>query len=167
MHIAHAIPYVQAMDQMSRMTPQQMADMQRQMASLPPGFVQQQMEAMKSMDSAQLQRSMTDADNNGSQGQSQGSSRSLQEVCATAPIQHMNSTGLGSPAKSPGVSAAPHWTHSVSVQVLKEEGNRLFSQGRYAEAAAKYERAKSELTGDCPAPAGPCDILPRRQQMQG
>ncbi|CAL5229942.1 g13370 [Coccomyxa viridis] len=104
-----------AMDQMSRMTPQQMADMQRQMASLPPGFVQQQMEAMKSMDPAQLQRSMRDASSIASPGQSQG------------PV-----------ARS---------SHSMQ-EGLKEAGNKLFSQGRYEQAAAKYEMAKSELTGD-------------------
>ena len=80
-------PHAQAMEQMSRMTPQQMADMQRQMASLPPGFVQQQMAAMNSMDPAQLQRSMRDANNNVSPGQSQGplspSPHSMQEVWPT------------------------------------------------------------------------------------
>jgi len=64
---------MQAMEQMSRMTPQQMADMQRQMASLPPGFMQQQMAAMNSMDPAELQRRMRDADMHAPQGQTQGS----------------------------------------------------------------------------------------------
>ena len=48
------------------------------------------------------------------------------------------------------------------LQVLKEEGNRLFSQGRYAEAAAKYEKVKSELTGDCRA-LGPHKAFSRTQ----
>ncbi len=39
----------------------QMADMQRQMANLPPGFVQQQMAAMNSMDPAVLQQHVRDA----------------------------------------------------------------------------------------------------------
>ena len=90
----------QAMEQMSRMTPQQvmqaygdsddgvlvsvchhspaesvmpmqMADMQRQMANLPPGYVQQQMAAMNSMDPALLQQRMRDANLHTPSGQSQ------------------------------------------------------------------------------------------------
>ncbi len=39
----------------------QMADMQRQMASLPPGFVQQQMQAMNSMPPELVQQRMAAA----------------------------------------------------------------------------------------------------------
>ena len=97
---SRCLGFTQAMEQMSRMTPQQvmqtyghsddgvwlvsaitillksimpmqMADMQRQMANLPPGFVQQQMAAMNSMDPALLQQRMRDANLHTPSGQSQ------------------------------------------------------------------------------------------------
>ena len=45
----------------------------------------------------------------------------------------------------PGSSWGSHCCHAL--QRLKEEGNQLFSAGKYLEAAAKYERVKSDLEG--------------------
>ena len=36
---------------------------------------------------------------------------------------------------------------SCDAQRLKEEGNKFFGLGKYSEAAAKYEKVKSELAG--------------------
>ena len=63
----------------------QMADMQRQMASLPPGFVQQQMAALNSMPPEVLQQRMREASAAGPQGQAQHTSvlspHEHQDVC--------------------------------------------------------------------------------------
>ena len=63
----------------------QMADMQRQMASLPPGFVQQQMASLNSMPPEVLQQRMREASAVEPQGQGQHTSVPLpheqQEVC--------------------------------------------------------------------------------------
>jgi len=45
------------------------------------------------------------------------------------------------------------------MQALKDEGNTLFSSGRFVEAVAKYEKVKSELAGTHPPLADPHTTL--------
>ena len=48
-----------------------------------------------------------------------------------------------------GQAAAGQESYKLSAaQQLKGEGNRLHMSGKYADAAAKYERASTNIAGD-------------------
>ena len=132
----------------------QMADMQRQMASLPPGFVQQQMASLNSMPPEVLQQRMREASAVEPQGRGQHtlipSPHQQQEVCEICwiwqGIRHFSGPMIRAACFCrPGSSCVSYCCHAL--QRLKEEGNQLFSAGKYVEAAAKYERVKSDLEG--------------------
>ncbi|PNW86582.1 hypothetical protein CHLRE_02g092550v5 [Chlamydomonas reinhardtii] len=110
-----------AMEQMRKMTPEQMEQMQSMMKNMPPDMMQQAMSQMKDMkpddwERAKQQMAGMDGD-------------TMARQAAQAQQQMAGRT---------------QYVLNASNQ-LKAEGNQLHNRGAFAEAAEKYERAKTNV----------------------
>lgn len=131
----------------------QIAEMQRQMADLPPGFIEQQMQAMNSMNPEVLQQRMAEAD----QLDPMAAEAQLKEAVSRARqheeyqvVDQILSLSVQALHSSPGFLLMRICLCIAQVRVsnqLKEEGNRLYKAQDYRSALEKYSRAKSNLTG--------------------
>ncbi len=125
-----------------------MAEMQRQMASMPPGFLEKQMQAMQGMSPDVLQQQMAAADRMDPAAMDQ----QLKGAATMARQQEEYQVGFHTmlnifwPIRTTGLTGS--WGGQVRASnQLKEEGNRLFSAQKTTEAIEKYQRAKSNLSG--------------------
>eukprot|EP00877_Chromochloris_zofingiensis_P002449 jgi/Chrzof1/12204/Cz06g25070.t1 len=112
-----------AMEQMKRMSPEQMQQMMRSMPNMSPEMMQMAMSQMQNMSSDDWGRVK----------------------------QQMNSMDPSAIAREAAdaqnrLTAQQQYVLNGSKQ-LKTDGNKLHAEGLYAEAAEKYERAKNNLQG--------------------
>eukprot|EP01026_Neomeris_dumetosa_P080767 TRINITY_DN898_c1_g1_i1.p1 TRINITY_DN898_c1_g1~~TRINITY_DN898_c1_g1_i1.p1 ORF type:complete len:562 (-),score=69.87 TRINITY_DN898_c1_g1_i1:230-1915(-) len=110
-----------AMQQMQRMTPEQLAEVQRQAANFSPDMTQQAMRQMQNMSSSDWSRLQQVADN-------------------MTPSQMAAASGTASQR----FQAQQQYQLQGAVS-LKEQGNNLHKQGQYSEAIAKYQQALRNL----------------------
>eukprot|EP00873_Tetraselmis_striata_P012198 jgi/Tetstr1/432462/TSEL_021838.t1 len=110
-----------AMEQMKKMSPQQMAAMRAQMGNMDPGMMRAAMEQMNSMSTAEKERMRA-------------------QMAGMDPSQ-MDAMGQAGAAR---MSAQQKYELQAS-ETLKSEGNALHKQGRFKEAAEKYSRAHANM----------------------
>ncbi|GAB4821916.1 hypothetical protein N2152v2_008962 [Parachlorella kessleri] len=108
------------------MTPEQLAQVQRQAANMSPDMMQQAMNMAQNMSPEEMQRA--------------------QQVASNLPPEQVAQQAGNFEAGMSAMSAQQKYQYDGSMQ-LKNEGNTLHGQRRFQEAAEKYERALSNLQG--------------------
>ncbi|KAL4458511.1 hypothetical protein ABPG75_013376 [Micractinium tetrahymenae] len=118
-----------ASEMMSRMTPEQMAAMQQQMASMPPEMMQQAMQMAQNATPEQIAQ--------------------MRAAASTMPPEVMAAQASQAAGMYAGQGAGQQQQRQQleAAAQLKAEGNRLHGAKAWREAAEKYERALSSLTG--------------------
>jgi tetratricopeptide (TPR) repeat protein len=121
-----------AQDAMKNMKPEQIQALQSQMANMDPATMQAQMRAAQQMMGNMSPEQMRD-----------------QMSQATAQINNLTPEQLAQQTKAAQAQLASQASYVVAgATALKEEGNTLHREGKYAEAAAKYQAAKKGIEGD-------------------
>jgi tetratricopeptide (TPR) repeat protein len=120
-----------AQQMMSNMSPDQLADMQRQAANMPAEQKQAAMNMMQNMSPEQVRQMEQMA---GGAGGTRPSASAPLPPSASVPGSQM--------------SAQQKYQYDASM-MLKTEGNKLFGAGKYQEAAEKYQRAIGNISSHC------------------
>ena len=116
------------------------------MASMPPGFLQQQMEAMKGMSPDVLQQQMAAAN----RADPAVLEQQMKGAAAMARQQEEYQVCLQTKSNLPNQFKTGLSAERVQIRAsnqLKEQGNKLFSAQRTTEAIEKYQLAKANLSG--------------------
>merc|ERR1719316_2564344 len=119
-----------AMEQMKRLGPERMAEMQRQMQANP-DLMRQAMAGVKNMSSADVKRAAS-------------AMGSMSDDQLKTQMEGMDADKIGQ--ASAQMNAQRSHMYNAALQ-LKGDGNRLFGAGKYVEAAEKYIRGKQNLEG--------------------
>jgi len=119
-----------AMEQMKRLGPERMAEMQRQMQANP-DLMRQAMAGVKNMSSADVKRAAN-------------AMGSMSDDQLKTQMEGMDADKIGQ--ASAQMNAQRSHMYNAALQ-LKGDGNRLFGAGKYVEAAEKYIRGKQNLEG--------------------
>ncbi len=109
-----------AMAAMSKMTPDQLMQMQQQMQNIPQSVLQDQMRMFQNMSPEQQREAARQAEN-------------------------FNPADIASQTSQ--FAASQGWGGLKEAEELKKEGNRLHGLGQYSSAIKKYELASSKVSG--------------------